>query len=92
MYAQVWCEQSALGYMDIIKQLIYVSHNHQTNGRFVTKSHEVPTDYANESVGLGIGTEQEVMPVFIDVTKIMLEAERKKAEALNMLRLRETLR
>ena len=92
MYAQVWCEQSALGCIDILKQPIYVGHDQQTSELFVTKSHEVPTEYANDSVSLGVGIEQEVMPVFLDVTKIMLEAENKKAEALNMLRLRDMLR
>ena len=92
MYAQVWCEQSALGCMDILRQPIYVGHDQQTNEIFVTKSHEAPIEYANDNVGLGISIEQEVIPVFLGVTKIMLEAERKKAEALNMLHLRDMLR
>ena len=92
MYAQIWYEQSMLGLLDILRQPMHVNLNQQTSERFVTKSNEVPTEYANESVGLGLGTGQEVMPVFLDVTKIMLEAEKKKAEGLNMLRLRETLR
>ncbi|MDH5451481.1 MAG: hypothetical protein OEX77_11430 [Candidatus Bathyarchaeota archaeon] len=46
----------------------------------------------NERVGLGIEADQEFAPLSFEVKKAMLNAESRKAEALNMLRLRETLR
>lgn len=46
----------------------------------------------NESVSLETGADQEVTPISLDVKKAMLESERRKAEALSMLRLREILR
>lgn len=45
-----------------------------------------------ESISMGIGIEHEVMPISLDAKKTMLESERRKAEALNMLRLREISR
>ena len=46
----------------------------------------------NERVDPGIEVEQELAPLSFEVKTAMLTAENRKAEALNMLRLRETLR
>ena len=46
----------------------------------------------NEKVNLGIEVKQELTPLSFEVKTAMLTAENRKAEALNMLRLRETLR
>lgn len=46
----------------------------------------------NEKVDLGLEVKQELTPLSFEVKKAMLTAENRKAEALDMLRLRETLR
>ena len=87
MYAQVVYENSILGPPRILRIL-----NQYVSERFETRPDEVLIEDANESVGLGIGADQEIMPISYEVKRAMLEAERRKAEALNMLRFKETLR
>lgn len=86
MYAQVVYENG------ILRPHIMTILNQYLSERFATSPNEVLIENANKNVGLGIRSDQKIMPISFDVKKAMLEAERRKAEALNMLRLKETLR
>lgn len=87
MYARFVYENSILGPPKILEIL-----NQYVSQRSAIRPNEVLIEDAKENVGLGIGADQEIMPISFDVKKAMLEAERRKAEALNMMRLKETLR
>jgi len=87
MYTQTVYENSIL---EPLKTLTIL--NQYVSEILAARPNEVLIEDANESVGLGVGTNQEIALVSLEVKKAMLEAERRKAEALNMMRLRETLR
>jgi ABC-type lipoprotein release transport system permease subunit len=86
MYAQVVYENSTL------RPHITPILNQYVSERFATRPNEVLIGDTNENVGLGISADQKITLISSDVKNAMLEAERRKAEALNMLRFRETLR
>ena len=92
MYTQIVYEHIMLGHQDILTHQTHIYLNQRVSERLTTKHNEVFVEDTNKSMGLSAITGQEIKPVFFDVKKAMLEAERRKAEALNMLRLRETLR
>jgi len=92
MNTQIVYEHSMLGLQDVLAHQMHIRLNQCVNERLTTKHNAVSVEGNNKSTGLNAITGQEVKPMFFDVKKAMLEAERRKAEALNMLRLRETLR
>ena len=92
MYTQIVYEHSVLGHEDKLTHQTRMHLNLRVNQRLTTKLNEDFFEHANRRMGLDATTGQEIKPVFSDVRETMLEAERRKAEALNMLRLRETLR
>jgi len=81
-----------LGLQDVLAYQMHIRLNQCVDERLTTKHNAVSLEGTNKSTGLNAITCQEIKPVSFDVRKAMLEAERRKAEALNMLRLRETLR
>lgn len=58
----------------------------------LAKPAELHIEDSDESQGFSTGSNQEIALPSFEVRKAMLQAERRKAEALNMLRLKETLR
>ena len=87
MYVQSVYENSILGPSKIMRFL-----NQFVSQGFATRPNEFLVEDANENVGLDMAVDQKIIPMSFEVKKAMLEAERKKAETLNMLRLKETLR
>ncbi|MDH5450062.1 MAG: hypothetical protein OEX77_04025 [Candidatus Bathyarchaeota archaeon] len=92
MNTQIVYEHSMLGLQNVLTYQMHIRLNQCVNEKLATKLNAVFVEGTNKSMGLNAITGQEIKPVFFDVKKAMLEAERRKAEALNMLRLRETLR
>lgn len=86
MYTQVVYENG------ILSTRIMTILNQYLSERFAARPNEVLIEDADGNVGLGISADQEIMLVSFEVKKAMLEAEIRKARALDMLRLRETLR
>jgi hypothetical protein len=58
----------------------------------LAETYELYIEDSDKSLGFSIGSNQEIALVSLEVKKAMLEAERRKAEALNIIRLKETLR
>jgi len=58
----------------------------------LAKPAELHSEDSDESLDFSTGSNQEVVLQSFEVRKAMLQAERRKAEALDMLRLKETLR
>ena len=83
---------SVLGHEEKLTHQTRMHLNQRVNQRLTTKLNEDFVEHANRSIGLDATTGQEIKPAFFEVKNALSEAERRKAEALNMLRLRETLR
>lgn len=85
MYTRFVYENSILGprIMKILNQ--YVSE-------IFAETYELHIEDSDKNLGFSIGSNQEIALVSLEAKKAMLEAERRKAEALNMMRLKETLR
>jgi len=60
-------------------------------GELLASPVELHIKDCGESLRFGTGSNQEIAPSSFEVRKAMLQAERRKAEALNMLRLKETM-
>ena len=86
MYAQVVYENG------ILKPHIMAILNQYLSERFTTMPNIDLREDTNQTAGLGIIADQKISPTSFDVKNAILEAERRKAEALNMLRFKETLR
>ncbi len=67
------------------KKILTILNQFVSEG-FQTNSNKVHTEDTNGNVGLGISIDH------LEVRKAMLEADMIKAKALNMIRLRESLR
>ena len=90
MYAQVVYENESLGPSTVLKFL-----NPYVLQMLAAKLNEDNMEHTNESAGLAcmqtcISQDREAALISFYVRTAMFEAERRKAEALNMLRLRET--
>jgi len=92
MYAQVVYENEALRPPIVLKFL-----NPYVLRMLAAKLNEDNMEHTNESTGLAcmhpcISQDREAALISFYARTAMFEAERRKAEALNMLRLRETLK
>lgn len=92
MYAQVVYENESLGPPIVLKFL-----NPYILRMLAAKLNEDNMEHTTESAGLAgmhpcISQDREAALISFYVRTAMFEAERRKAEALNMLRLRETLK
>ena len=90
MYAQVVYENESLGPPIVLKFL-----NPYVLRMLAAKLNESNMEHTNESAGLAcmhacISQDREAALISFYVRTAMFESERRKAEALNMFRLRET--
>ena len=90
MYAQVVYENESLGPPTVLKFL-----NPYVLRMLAAKLNEDNMEHTNESAGLAcmqtcISQDREAALISFYVRTAMFESERRKAEALNMFRLRET--
>ena len=90
IYAQVVYENESLGPPTVLKFL-----NPYVLRMLAAKLNEDNMEHTNESAGLAcmqtcISQDREAALISFYVRTAMFESERRKAEALNMLRLRET--
>lgn len=91
VYIQIVYELGALGAEKLLA-CVRTAVNQYVSERFTAIPDEIPTEEVDESVGLGSITHPEITQISLDVQKAMSEAERRKAEALNLLRHMETIR
>ena len=85
MYKQFVYENSILG-----SRIMTILNRYASE--ILAETYELHIEDSDKSLGFSIGSNQEIALISLEVKRAMLEAERRKAEAFNMMRLKETLR